>query len=72
MDLSMRSGTRNDQQDSREIKDHIGKNDLLVRDLGYAPIDHMDNVASKEAYFLNRMSPQVGVYQTEDKSLIDF
>lgn len=72
VDLSMRSGTRNDQQDSREIIDNIGKDDLLIRDLGYATIDYMDNIESNEAYFLNRMSPQVGVYQVEDKSVIDF
>lgn len=72
MDLSMTSGTRNDQQDSKEIKNNIEANDLLIRDLAYATLGYMKNVADKKAYFLNRMSPQVAVYEAENQKPLDF
>lgn len=71
MDLSITSGTRNDQQDSKEIKDNIDANDLLIRDLAYATIGYMINVVDNEAYFLNRMSPQFAAYETQDQNPLD-
>jgi hypothetical protein len=72
IDLSLTSGTRNDQQDSKEVKDNIGKNELLIRDLGYATIGYMKNVEDKQAFFLNKMSLQFAVYDLEKGKEVDF
>jgi len=71
-DLSLTSGTRNDQQDAKEVKTNIGKDELLIRDLGYATIGYMENVQNREAYFLNRMSPLFNVYDPENGQLLKF
>lgn len=72
-DLSLTSGTRNDQKDAKEVKDNIPPKELLIRDLGYASgIEYMENIAAKGAFFLNRMSPQVAVFNPEDQKEIDF
>ncbi|WP_185154165.1 IS4 family transposase [Fulvivirga sp. M361] len=67
IDLSVNSGTRNDHKDSMELKENINKNDLVIRDLGYISRSFIENVIKKEAYFLNRLPPQLGVYQVKDK-----
>ncbi len=62
-DLSLTPATRNDRRDSREGGDQIMAGDLLVRDLGYATLVHMEKVASKGAFFLNRLDNKVLVYE---------
>ena len=72
-DLSLTCGRRNDLQDSKEGKEHIQKGDLLIRDLGYVSNSYLQNIAEKEAYFLNRLSPQMGSYQDANiKSAVNF
>ena len=61
-DLSLTPATRNDQRDSREGGDQVMAGDLLIRDLGYATLGHMVKVASKGAFFLNRLDTQLKVH----------
>ena len=68
IDLSLNPGTRNDLQDSKQVRDNIEENDLLIRDLGYISMGYLENVVDKKAYFLNKMPPQLGVYKQEDQS----
>ena len=72
MTASMESFAEAHGEEIRRIQEDFYRTGVLDWDLGYATLDYMDHVAGKEAYFLNRMSPQVGVYQSEDNSLIDF
>lgn len=72
IDLSLTSGTRNDQRDSKEVKDNIGTDELLIRDLGYATIGYMKNIQDKQAYFLNKMSLQFAVYDPKKEKELDF
>lgn len=74
LDLRLTSGTRNDQRDAKENTHDIRKDDLFLRDLGYATLGFMKQVIKGEAYFLNRLSPQISVYRQVDDQLepIDF
>ena len=66
LDLRLTSGTRNDQGDSKENTHDIQKNDLFLRDLGYATLTFMLQVVKAEGYFLNRLHTQLGAYHTEN------
>ncbi|MDN5217553.1 IS4 family transposase [Fulvivirgaceae bacterium BMA12] len=73
IDLSVHSGTRNDLQDAKELKDNIGPDDLIIRDLGYISSSYLENIKKKGAFFLNRLSPQLGVYHVNNhQRRIDF
>lgn len=63
--LELTSTKRNDQQDSKETVDRIQKGDLHIRDLGYITPTYLKAVLNKEAYFLNRLPPQINVYETD-------
>lgn len=69
LDLNMTSGTRNDQRDAKESTHDIQKNDLFLRDLGYATLNFMKQVIKGKAYFLNRLYPQINVYRQVDGQL---
>ncbi len=70
-DLSLTPATRNDQRDSGEGGDQVMAGDLLVRDLGYATLVHMEKVASKGAFFLNRLDNKILVYDTLSGKEVD-
>lgn len=73
MDLRLTSGTKNDQGDSKNKTHDIRKNDLFIRDLGYATLTFMSLVISKGAYFLNRLNTQTAVYhQDRPDEKVDF
>ena len=73
MDLRLTTGVRNDQRDAKENTHDIGKNDLFIRDLGYATMGYMMQIAENEAYFLNRLNPQVIAYHVEEpQKEVDF
>ena len=71
-DLAMTNGRRNDMADSRQVTDNISANELLLRDLGYVSTTYLKNIIAKQAYFLNRLPPQLGVYSPKDQSAISF
>jgi len=65
MDLRLTTGVRNDQLDAKENTQDIAKNDLFIRDLGYATLAYMSQIDKNEAYFLNRLHPQLSAYHAE-------
>ena len=71
-DWEMTSGRRNDLADSKQITDNISANELLIRDLGYVSTTYLRNIIAKEAFFLNRLPPQLGVYSPKNQSKISF
>ena len=68
----MTSGRRNDLADSKQIVDNISMNELLIRDLGYVSNSYLRNIVDRQAFFLNRLPPQLGIYSTKDQSSISF
>lgn len=73
MDLRLTNGRRNDQLDAKENTHDIVKNDLFLRDLGYATLVFLSQIIEKGAYFLNRLNSQFTVYYDENpKEKIDF
>lgn len=73
IDLQLTSGRRNDQRDSNENVDTIEEGQLLIRDLGYVTSTYLKNIVIRNAYFLNRLPPQMNVYKASKKdNLIDF
>lgn len=65
MDLRLTTGVRNDQLDARENTDNIEKDDLFVRDLGYSTTVYMKQIAEEEAYFLNRLNPNMAAFHAD-------
>ncbi len=73
LDLRLTTGIRNDQLDAKENTHDIAENDLFIRDLGYSTMGYLQQIIKGRAYFLNRMNPQIIVYNTEkDNAQIDF
>lgn len=73
LDLRLTTGTRNDQLDSKENTHDIAENDLFIRDLGYSTLGYLSQIIKGKAFFLNRLSPQTTVYDTEkNNEAIDF
>ena len=73
MDLRLTTGTRNDQLDAKENTHDIAENDLFIRDLGYATLSYMLQIADQKAYFLNRLHPQISAYHAKKPTeTVDF
>lgn len=61
-----------DQKLADNILEHLTKNSLVIRDLGYLNIASLINIISKEAFFLSRMRSDSLVYlNMNDESQID-
>lgn len=69
--IELTSTKQNDQQNAKETIGSISKGDLLLRDLGYITPTYLKAVIQKGAYFLNRMPPQINVYN-ESKESVDW
>ena len=69
LSLQMTKGLRNDQQDSKETLSDITKGDLHIRDLGYVTPVYLSALVEKEAFFLNRLPPQAGVFTMDGQPL---
>lgn len=54
----------NDQKNSRETAHLLEKNNLYIRDLGYISPHYLKGIKKAEAYFLNRLPPQAGLYNS--------
>lgn len=73
LDLRLTNGTRNDQRDAKENTHDIAENDLFIRDLGYSTTSYLKQIVVGKAYFLNRLGPQLNVYEVGRKGEeIDF
>ncbi len=69
LSFEMTKGLRNDQQDSTETVESITNGDLHIRDLGYITPAYLCAVVEKEAFFLNRLPPQCGVFINSKKPI---
>ena len=73
MDLRLTNGRINDQHDAKENTHDIVKNDLFIRDLGYATLGYLSQIIKNLAYFLNRLNSQTTAYYADNtKEKIDF
>jgi hypothetical protein len=64
--LELTAGTRNDYTDAWETKDDIAGGDLIIRDLGYSSLKMLESIARSEAYYLNRIKPDVAIFESVD------
>jgi hypothetical protein len=65
LDLRLTSGIMNDQSDSADFTQDIQENDLFIRDMGYCTLSFLSKVHKSNAYFLNRLTPQVNIYSDQ-------
>lgn len=54
--LSEHSGAKSDQTLGQETLEHLQKNDLIIRDLGYLKITNLDKIKQIGAFYLSRIS----------------
>ena len=69
--LQLTSACRNDQQDSKQTLQDIGKGELLIRDMAYVSQAYLTHITTVGAYYLNRLNPKWIVHDKDDKP-IDF
>lgn len=63
LSVELTNVTRNDQKDSKETLGSITKGDLYIRDLGYITPSYLGCIIDREAFFLNRLPSQAGIYK---------
>jgi hypothetical protein len=64
-DLSVHAFNDQDQTNSQETLGDIHKGDLLIRDLGYVNLTYMQSIEKKQAFYLNRPSANIGMYEKD-------
>ena len=69
LSIKLTDGLRNDFADAEQTVSAITTGDLHIRDLGYISPTYLKAVIQSEAYFLNRLPPQAGVYNLKGKPL---
>ena len=69
MHFSLSGFTCNDQSASSLITIHLKKNDLVIRDMGYFVLNCLDEISSKQAYFLSRLRSDVNIYDQKGQCL---
>jgi hypothetical protein len=70
--LEFTKATQNDQSHSSKRLDHINKNELHIRDLGFVTMKYLAKVVSEKAFFLNRLHPQWKPVQQSSGKEIDW
>jgi hypothetical protein len=65
--LSLEAFTNNDQSASGVALPVLGKGDLLLRDLGYFVLNVLQQIISKQAYFISRLRYGVTLYDEKGK-----
>jgi Transposase DDE domain len=68
-DINLTSSIDQDSTDASRTQDKIGKNDLIIRDLGYFVLDVFEYVQKSKAFFLSRLEPRVLIYQKKNGSI---
>lgn len=63
--LDIHSFTENDQSLSSKVLSYVNKGDLLLRDMGFLVLDALEELISKEAYFISRKNSQTKVYDVQ-------
>jgi hypothetical protein len=71
-DLEVHNALRQDNTDAIEKKTQIQKGDLIIRDLGYSSCEVFEHIIDQEAFFLNRLTAGINVYERNGSSKIDF
>lgn len=69
LSVKLTDGLRNDFKDAEQTISAITTGDLHIRDLGYVSPTYLKAVIQSEAFFLNRLPPQAGVYSRNGKPL---
>lgn len=65
-DLAVTAGRVADQGHATAIVPHLRADDLVIRDLGYFSLESLTQIATKQAWFLSRLSSTVAVYLSAD------
>jgi hypothetical protein len=68
--LDLTSGSYQDVTYSKDKAGSIGKDELLVRDLGYISRDFMRQVIKQEAFFVNRLRDKQNVYIKDESGIL--
>jgi hypothetical protein len=69
--LDITAGIVPDNRYARNLPDMVGKQDLLVADLGYFCLAVLQRICSAGAFFLTRLSPGVCLFHAENLESID-
>jgi hypothetical protein len=72
VDLDVTNALKQDNTDAIEKKGHINQGDLIIRDLGYSSTEIFECIINRGAFFLNRLTPAINVYQYGSDEKIDF
>lgn len=72
VDLDVTNALKQDNTDAIEKKAHIDRGDLIIRDLGYSSTEVFEHIIEREAFFLNRLTPAINVYQYGSTEKVDF
>ena len=64
-DFKLTSYRENDQGDSPRFVEKLKKNDLIIRDLGYAVLGVFNEIIDKKAYFLSRYKYKTTVFDAK-------
>ena len=67
-DLSVTDGRAADQGHAAAIVPHLQAGDLVIRDLGYFSVAVLEQIVTKQAWFLSRLSNTVAVYLSAEAS----
>lgn len=71
LDLSLHPITMLDMANAKETLNNINSNDLIIRDLGYIKIKHLQNIEEQQAFYLNRLHSCTIVYEMKSGKLIE-
>jgi hypothetical protein len=64
--LTVTDGRAADQGQAAAIVSFLRAGDLVIRDLGYFSLEALQQIATKNAWFLSRLSPSVAVYASAE------
>lgn len=70
LDLNITPANRPDSADTKETKDNIAPNDLVLRDLGYFSIDVIKNFIDKGAFLISKLNVKTFVYEKKNGNYI--
>jgi hypothetical protein len=64
--LAITDGRAADHGHAAAMGAHLQADDLVIRDGGYCSLEALRQIATKQAWFLSRLSPSVAVYPTAE------
>lgn len=70
VDFEVTTKATNDYTNAFKTKDSIENGDLVIRDLGYSSLKMLKVINKKEAYYLNRLKPDVYVFEKQEEALV--